>query len=93
MKKNKLLRYLSDKVPGKFMKKMKITLLLCLLCVLQLNAAQLLSAQAKVTLDMQNVPLENLFIELKKQTGSVFVLGILKLININLCLLLLKIRS
>ena len=75
------------------MKKMKITLLLCLLCVLQLNAAQLLSAQAKVTLDMQNVPLENLFIELKKQTGSVFVLGILKLININLCLLLLKIRS
>lgn len=75
MKKNKLLRYLSDKVPGKFMKKMKITLLLCLLCVLQLNAAQLLSAQAKVTLDMQNVPLENLFIELKKQTGSVFVFG------------------
>lgn len=75
MKKPKLLRCLSDKVPGKFMKKMKLTLFLCLLCVLQLNAAQLLSAQAKVTLDMQNVPLERIFNELKKQTGSVFVFG------------------
>ena len=44
-----------------------------LLLVFQVGAVQLSNAQKRVSLDLQNVTLEDFFTELRRQTGNVYV--------------------
>ena len=52
---------------------MKLTVLCSLLLVFQVGAVQLSNAQKRVSLDLQNVTLEDFFTELRRQTGNVYV--------------------
>lgn len=73
MKKNELPGALVWKVPKNLWKKMKLTLFLCMLLVFQLSANQLAYTQHRVNLKMQDVSLEKVFTELKRQTGNVIM--------------------
>ena len=61
------------KFPQSFLRKMKLTVLCSLLLVFQVGAVQLSNAQKRVSLDLQNVTLEDFFTELRRQTGNVYV--------------------
>ena len=52
---------------------MKLTVLLSFLVILQLGATQRSMAQKRVSLDLRNVTLEEFFMELREQTGNVYV--------------------
>ena len=52
---------------------MKLTVLLSFLVILQLGATQRSLAQKRVSLDLRNVTLEEFFMELREQTGNVYV--------------------
>ena len=61
------------KIPQSFLRKMKLTLLLSFLVILQLGATQRSLAQKRVSLDLRNATLEEFFMELREQTGNVYV--------------------
>lgn len=73
MKKNSKKRILPlDEIPKNFWRKMRVTLLLCLVTIFQVTASNLV-AQKKISLSMQDVSLEEVFGELRKQTGDIIV--------------------
>lgn len=59
-------------VPENLLRKMKVTVFLCLFTVFQVAASGLI-AQKKVSLDMHNASLQEVFSELRRQTGDVVV--------------------
>ena len=65
--------FLRGKIPQSFLRKMKLTVLLSFLVILQLGATQRSMAQKRVSLDLRNVTLEEFFMELREQTGNVYV--------------------
>ena len=65
--------FLRGKIPQSFLRKMKLTVLLSFLVILQLGATQRSLAQKRVSLDLRNVTLEEFFMELREQTGNVYV--------------------
>ena len=64
------------KIPQSFLRKMKLTLLLSFLVIFQVGAVQYSNAQKRVSLDLQDVSLEEFFSELRRQTGNVYVFNV-----------------
>lgn len=62
----------TEQVPKHLLRKMKLTVLLCFIGLLPLSAS-LLVAQKKVNLNMKNVSLQEVFNELRQQTGDIIV--------------------
>lgn len=74
MKKNRISWALHvGKVPKNLLRKMKLTLSLCLWFAFQVSAGQMALSQLRVNLKMQDVTLEKVFTELRRQTGNVIV--------------------
>lgn len=63
----------AEKVPKNLLRKMKLTVFLCVLFALQVNAGNSLLAQMRVNLKMKDATLERVFGELRRQTGNVIV--------------------
>lgn len=63
----------AGEVPKNLLTRMKLTFLLCVLFALQASAGNVLLAQARVSLSLRDASLENVFNELRRQTGNVIV--------------------